>query len=108
MYDVLRPNSAAVLIVGDVQKHLSSGKRTLNTAAIVAEEARERTGFDVHGIISDAYGLDNRAYVVFNRLKYDHDDSRENKDAIDRCLILKKGEPDLSQEPDINWEENPY
>jgi len=108
MYDVLRPNSAAVLIVGDVQKHLSSGKRTLNTAAIIAEEARERTGFDVHGIISDAYDLDNRAYVVFNRLKYDHDDSRENKDAIDRCLILKKGDPDLSQEPDINWEENPY
>jgi DNA modification methylase len=108
MYDVLRPNSAAVLIVGDVQKHLSSGKRTLNTAAIIAEEARERTGFDVHGIISDAYDLDNRAYVVFNRLKYDHDDSREDKDAIDRCLILKKGDPDLSQEPDINWEEDPY
>ena len=108
MYDVLRPDSAAVLIVGDVQKHLSSGKRTLNTAAIVAEEAREQTGFDVHGIINDAYDLDNRAYVVFNRLKYDHDDSREDKDTIDRCLILKKGDPDLSQEPDIDWEENPY
>lgn len=108
MYDVLRPNSAAVLIVGDVQKHLSSGKRTLNTAAIIAEEARERTAFDVHGIISDAYDLDNRAYVVFNRLKYDHDDSREDKDVIDRCLILKKSDPDLSQEPDINWEEDPY
>lgn len=108
MYDVLRSDSAAVLIVGDVQKHLSSGKRTLNTAAIIAKEARERTRFDVHGIISDAYDLDNRAYVVFNRLKYDHDDSRENKDVIDRCLILKKGDPDLSQEPDINWEVDPY
>jgi len=108
MYDVLRPDSTAVLIVGDVQKHLSSGKRTLNTAAIIAEEARERTEFNVHGIISDAYDLDNRAYVVFNRLKYDHEDSRENKDAIDRCLILKKGDPNLSVEPDINWEADPY
>jgi DNA modification methylase len=108
MYDVLRPDSPAVLIVGDVQKHLSSGKRTLNTAAIIAEEAREHTSFDVHGIISDAYDLDSRAYVVFNRLKYDHDDSRDDKDAIDRCLILKKGDPGLSQEPDINWEEDPY
>lgn len=108
MYDVLSPDSAAVLIVGDVQKHLSSGKRTLNTAAIIAEEARESTEFGVHGIISDAYDLDNRAYVVFNRLKYDHDESREDKDAIDRCLILTKGDPDMRSEPDIDWEANPY
>jgi len=108
MYEVLAPDSAAVLIVGDVQKNLSAGKRTLNTAAIIAEEAREKTGFGVHGIISDAYDLDSRAYVVFNRLKYDHDEDRDEKDAIDRCLILKKGDPDMDFEPDIDWEDEEY
>ncbi len=104
MYEVLAPDSVAALIVGDVQKNLSAGKRTLNTAAIIAEEAREETGFDVHGIISDSYDLDSRAYVVFNRLKYDHDEDREDKNAIDRCLILRKGDPDMDYEPDIDWE----
>ncbi|MCL9812515.1 DNA methyltransferase [Natranaeroarchaeum aerophilus] len=108
MYDVLAPDSVAVLIVGDVQKNLASGKRTLNTAAIIAEEARNRTDFDVHGIISDAYDLDSRAYVVFNRLKYDHEEDRKEKDAIDRCLILTKGDPDMQSDPDIDWETESY
>jgi DNA modification methylase len=108
MYNVLAPDSAAILIVGDVQKHLTSGKRTLNTAAIIADEAREETDFDIHGIISDAYDLDSRAYVVFNRLKYDHDEDRDDKDAIDRCLILTKGDPDMNSKPDIDWEAEEY
>lgn len=108
MYEVLAPDSTAVLIVGDVQKHLTNGKRTINTAAIIADEARNETGFEVHGIISDAYDLNSRAYVVFNRLKYDHDDDREDKDAIDRCLILKKGNPDMSSKPNIDWEKEEY
>lgn len=103
MYEILAPDSVAVLIVGDVQKHLSNGKRTLNTAAMLAEEAKEATEFNVHGIINDAYDLDSRAYVVFNRLKYEHDESREDKDAIDRCLILTKGDPDMSSKPNIVW-----
>jgi hypothetical protein len=108
MYETLAEDSVAVLIVGDVQKRLAAGKRTLNTAAIIADEARSKTQFEVHGIINDAYDVDSRAYVVFNRLKYDHDDGREEKDAIDRCLILKKGNPDLSTEPDISWDEESY
>ncbi len=108
MYEVLDQDSAAVLIVGDVQKHLAGGKRTLNTAGIIADEAQEHTEFDVHGIINDAYDLNSRAYVVFNRLKYDHDDDRKDKDAIDRCLILTKGSPDITSEPEIDWESDRY
>ena len=107
MYEVLSPNSAAIMIVGDVQKRLANGKQTLNTAAILAEEARESTSFEVHRIISDAYDLDSRAYVVFNQLKYDQDEDEE-KDAIDRCLILTKGKPDLENSPDINWKKEYY
>lgn len=77
IYEVLAPNSVAVLIVGDVQKRLAEGKRTINTAGLIAEIAREATRFDVHGIIDDAYDIDSRAYVVFNQLKYDQDDDEE-------------------------------
>jgi len=108
MYDILSPDSVAVLIVGDVQKHLANKTRTLNTAAYIAEEAREHTGFDVYGIINDAYDVDNRSYVVFNRLKYDHDDDREKKDTIDRCVILKKESPEMADEPNINWDKKMY
>ncbi len=108
MYDVLSPDSVAVLIVGDVRKHLSNRKQILNTAAIIAEEAQKYTDFDVHGIIDDAYDVDNRSYVIFNRLKYDHNDEDEGRDTIDRCLILKKGSPDMSVEPEINWDKELY
>lgn len=104
MYEVLAADSVAVLIVGDVQKRLAGGTRTINTAGLIAEAARESTGFDVHGIIDDAYDVDNRAYVVFNQLKYDQDDDEE-KDTIDRCLLLKKGDPDMKSEPTIEWSE---
>jgi len=108
MYNVLKPDSVAVLIVGDVTKHLTNRKETLNVAAYIADEAKENTKFDVHTIIDDSYGVDNRSYVVFNRLKYNHDEADETPENIDRCLILKKGDPDLSSEPDIDWEREEY
>ncbi len=108
MYDVLAPDSVAVLIVGDVRKHLTNRKQILNTAAIIAEEAQQYTDFDVHGIIDDAYGVENRSYVVFNRLKYDHNGDDNGTETIDRCLILKKGSPEMDFEPDINWEKELY
>jgi DNA modification methylase len=104
MYEVLAPDSVAVLIVGDVQKRLAGGKRTINTAGLIGETARESTRFDVRGIIDDAYDIGNRAYVVFNRLKYDQDNDEE-KDTIDRCLLLTKGSPDMEFEPTIEWTE---
>ncbi len=108
MYDVLTPDSVAVLIVGDVRKHLSNRKQILNTAAIIAEEAQQYTDFDVHGIIDDAYDVDSRSYVVFNRLKYDHDKDDGKQETIDRCLILKKGSPEMSTEPEIDWDKELY
>lgn len=108
MYGALKEDSVAVLIVGDVTKHLTNRKETLNIAGYLADEAREHTDFEVHGIINDSYGVENRSYVVFNRLKYDHDKDDETPENIDRCLILKKGSPDLSYEPDIDWDEENY
>lgn len=108
MYDVLASDSVAVLIVGDVTKHLTNRKETLNVAGYLADEARENTEFDVHGIIDDSYGVDSRSYVVFNRLKYDYDDEDESKENIDRCLLLKKGSPDMSFIPKIDWEKDLY
>lgn len=106
LYRVMADDSVAILIVGDVKKSLAAGKRTLNTAGYIAEEALYHTDFDVHGVIEDAYEVGNRGYVVFNQLKYDFSEAKKDEKAkvpIDRCLILKKGYPDLSAEPSINW-----
>lgn len=111
MYRVLSHDSVAVLMVGDVKKNLAAGKRTLNTAGFIAEEASEQTEFEVHGVIEDAYDVDNRGYVVFNQLKYDYgEDMKEEKAKvpIDRCLILTKGYPGLSNKPSIKWDRELY
>lgn len=111
MYRVLKPDSVAVLIVGDVKKNLASGPRTLNTAGHIADEALEHTGFGVHEVIEDDYDVDNRGYVVFNQLKYDYEEDEKEDRAkvpIDRCLVLKKGDPDLPEAPEIDWENIRY
>jgi DNA modification methylase len=108
MYRILKPDSVAVLVVGDITKHLTNRKETLNVAGYIADEARENTSFDVHGIIDDSYGINSRSYVTFNRLKYDHGEADESKENIDRCLILTKGSPELSHTPDIDWEKELY
>lgn len=111
MHRVLTDDGIAVLIVGDVKKNLAGGTEIHNTARYIAEEAVEHTGFDVHEVIEDDYDVDNRGYVVFNQLKYDYkpDEKKEKSKApIDRCLVLKKGNPDLSEAPDINWDTVKY
>lgn len=111
MYRVLSPDSVAVLIVGDVTKNLAAGKRTLNTAGYIAEEAVEHTGFSVHGVLEDRYDLDNRGYVVFNQLKYDYSEDQKDEKSkvpIDRCLILTKGHPDMCSKLSIDWDSEPY
>lgn len=108
MYRVLSPDSVAVLIVGDVNKYLSGGKQTLNTSAFIAEEAEKHTEFEVHGVIHDAYDIDSRSYLHFDQLKYDHCGENKDMETIDRCLILKKGNPEVSHEPSIDWEREPY
>lgn len=111
MYRVLDDNGVAVLVVGDVKKNLAGGPEIHNTARYIAEEAVEYTGFDVHEVIEDDYGVDNRGYVVFNQLKYDYDpDEMEEKSKvpIDRCLVLKKGDLDLPKGPEIDWDTVKY
>lgn len=111
MYRVLLPDSIAVLVVGDVKKHLAAGKRTLNTAGYIANEAERYTKFDVYGVVEDAYNIDNRGYVIFNQLKYDYSEDEMDEKAkvpIDRCLILRKGYPEMVNEPEIDWETELY
>jgi len=111
MYRVLREDGVAVIVVGDVKKNLTAGPRTLNTAGHIAKEALDHTDFDVHEVIEDDYNVDNRGYVVFNQLKYDYEKNDKEEKAkvpIDRCLILKKGDPDLPDEVDIDWDNIKY
>lgn len=111
MYRVLKQDTVTVLIVGDVKKNLASGPRTLNTAGHIADEALQHTGFKVHEVVEDDYEIDNRGYVVFNQLKYDYEEDQKeerSKVPIDRCLILKKGDPSMSEAPEINWDSIKY
>lgn len=106
IYRVLSDDGIAVLVVGDVKKNLAAGPRTLNTAGYIAMEALEHTKFNVHEVIEDDYNVENRGYVVFNQLKYDYEEDEKkakSKAPIDRCLILKKGSPDVSSDPEIDW-----
>lgn len=100
MYDILAPDSFCILIVGDVKKRLASGTKIINTATFIAETAEKDTQFRTHGIIKDAYDVEDRSYVVSNQAKYNTGDDAET---IDRCLILKKGDPDIPTDPNISW-----
>lgn len=111
MYRVLDDHGVAVLIVGDVKKNLAGGPEIHNTAQYIAKEAVEHTGFDVHEVIEDDYNVNNRGYVVFNQMKYGYDPDEKgekSKIPIDRCLVLKKGNLDLSKGPEINWDTVKY
>lgn len=109
MYTVLSTDSRAILIVGDVQKRLAEGKRTINTARLIADEAETSTDFETQAVLEDSYGIDDRRYVVFNQMKYDYDDKEKDDLAtIDRCLVLKKGDPPKVGPPDIDWDLGDY
>lgn len=104
MYRVLKPDSRAVLIVGDVSKRLADGRRTINTARLIADEATKIGNFEPQTVLEDSYNVDDRRYVVFNQLKYDYDDTdKEDMAMIDRCLILEKGDPPEQEPPQIDW-----
>ncbi len=93
MYRVLRPNSAAVIVVGDVK--LGNGTKTeiLNSALLIWEEA-QKVGFGIDKMINDTYALNNRSMLVYNSLKWSYGaDEHATKSSvlIDRCLVLTKG-----------------
>jgi len=97
MYRVLRPNSAAVVVVGDVKQ--------LNSALLIAEEAVE-VGFGVDCVIDDVYKLGARSMLVLNSRKWGYDGNghaEKSSVLIDRCLVLRKGNIDWRW-PAIAWD----
>ena len=96
MHRVLRPGSAAVVVVGDV--------KGLNSALLIAEEAVE-VGFEVDCIVDDVYKLGARSMLVLNSRKWGYDGNghaEKSSVLIDRCLVLRKGEIDWRW-PAIDW-----
>jgi hypothetical protein len=96
MFRVLKPDSAFVIVVGDVKKAKSNGTANIiNSALLIAEEATQE-GFEVEGIINDTYKLHNRPMLVFNSLKWEYSPDQHGEKSsvlIDRILVLRKGQP---------------
>lgn len=105
MYDVLKPNSRAILIVGDVKKHRASGTKIVRTGQLIAEEAAD-VGFQINQVIDDTYDVDKRSYVRFNELRYDNaeTDIKESEDLIERCIVLNKGSPSTDRDVSAPWD----
>jgi hypothetical protein len=92
MYRVLAPNSACVIVIGDVRS--KSGPRVLNAADHVSQLA-ESVGFGTRCVIADPYPLGSRSFVVYNESRYGVDsDTSPSSFAVpmDRCIVLQKGE----------------
>lgn len=104
IYRVLKPDSRAVLVVGDAKKHRASGTKVVRTGQLIAEEAAE-AGFILDHVIDDTYDTDKRSYVKFNELRYnnaeaDLDDSEE---LLERCIVLNKGTPETDNTVNVPW-----
>ena len=105
MYRVLRPNSAAVIVVGDVKAGTGANIAALNSALLIWEEA-QAVGFGLDTLINDTYALNNRSMLVFNSLKWDygaHEHATRSSVLIDRCLVLTKGTIQWRNRP-IQWQ----
>ena len=104
MYDILKPNSHAVLVVGDAKKHRSSGTKIVRTGQLIAEEAAD-VGFQVDHVIDDTYDVDKRSYVRFNELRYNNaeTDIKESEDLLERCIVLNKGSPEVDKTVSAPW-----
>jgi len=107
MYRVLRPNSAAVIVVGDVKIGTKARTEVVNSALLIWEEARQ-VGFGIDRLINDTYALNNRSMLVYNSLKWDYgveDHATKSSVLIDRCLVLTKGTIQWRNRP-IMWKAN--
>lgn len=104
LFRVLKPDSRAVLVVGDAKKHRSSGTKVVRTGQLIAEAATN-VGFEVDHVIDDTYDVDKRSYVRFNELKYDNaeTDKEDSEDLIERCIILNKGSPSIDNSVSVPW-----
>ncbi len=107
MYRVLRPNSAAVIVVGDIKIGTKARTEVVNSALLIWEEARQ-VGFGIDRLINDTYALNNRSMLVYNSLKWDYgveDHAMKSSVLIDRCLVLTKGTIQWRNRP-IMWKAN--
>lgn len=104
MHDILKPDSRAVLVVGDAKKHRASGTKIIRTGQLIAEEAVD-VGFQIDHVIDDTYDVDKRSYVRFNELRYDNAeaDVEESEDLIERCIVLNKGSPNIDRTVSAPW-----
>jgi SAM-dependent methyltransferase len=104
MHDVLKPDSRAVLVVGDAKKHRASGTKIVRTGQLIAEEAAD-VGFQVDHVIDDTYDVDKRSYVRFNELRYNNaeTDIKESEDLLERCIVLNKGTPEIDRSVSAPW-----
>jgi DNA modification methylase len=100
LYRVLKDNSWAIIVVGDVKRKKAKPKNKhdftiINTAEIVGKSA-EKNGFTVDKIINDALpeegGTCGRATSLTNNFNV----------SIDRCVVLKKGSPEEYSD-EFNW-----
>lgn len=107
MYGVLKPDSRAVLVVGDAKKHRASGTKIVRTGQLIAEEAAS-VGFQVDHVIDDTYDVDKRSYVRFNELRYDNVETEieESEDLLERCIVLNKGSPEVDNTVSAPWLDN--
>lgn len=107
MFRILKPNSAFVIVVGDVKKTRANGVTSvINSALLIGEEARE-AGFEVESILNDTYKLNNRPLLVFNALKWEYDASEHKERSsvlIDRILILRKGRRLRTNDFRVDWQ----
>jgi len=104
LFRVLKPDSRAVLVVGDAKKHRSSGTKVVRTGQLIAEAA-VKVGFQLDNVIDDTYDVDKRSYVRFNELKYDNaeTDKEDSEDLIERCIVLNKGSPSTDNTVSVPW-----
>lgn len=104
IHTTLKPDSRAVIVVGDAKKHLASGTKIVRTGQIIAEEATD-IGFEVDQVIDDTYDVNKRSYVRFNDLRYDNaqTDIKESEDLIERCIVLNKGSPSTDRAVSVPW-----
>jgi site-specific DNA-methyltransferase (adenine-specific) len=102
MYRVLKDDSWAIIVVGDVkrtnsQKGNDKRRIIINTAEIVASAA-EKHGFRIEKIINDSLPIEGgtcgRATSLTDRFNV----------SLDRCVVLKKGRAE-ERNHEINWQE---
>ena len=104
MWRVMKPNSAAVIVVGDVEQKTTKTVTVINSARLIADEAAP-LGFEVDRIIDDVYALNARSMLVQNAIKWQYspdDHAAKSSVLTDRCLVLRKG--DIAWRcPPIDW-----